>query len=108
MGAERARRMGPSALEPKLDFHALSFTLGLSLLTGIFFGLAPALRSTNVDLTPALKDSGRSSSAASRSLLGRGLVVTQVALSLLLLIGAGLFVRTLLTLQRVDPGFNTT
>src|SRR5499426_2730041 len=98
---------GPSALEPKLDFHALSFTLGLSLLTGIIFGLAPALRSTNVDLTPALKDSGRSSSAASRSLLGRGLVVTQVALSLLLLIGAGLFVRTLLNLQRVDPGFNT-
>ena len=106
-GPSALEEWGPSALEPKLDFHALSFTLGLSLLTGIIFGLAPALRSTNVDLTPALKDSGRSSSAASRSLLGRGLVVTQVALSLLLLIGAGLFVRTLLNLQRVDPGFNT-
>src|SRR6266542_1972747 len=94
-GPSALEEWGPSALEPKLDFHALSFTLGLSLLTGIIFGLAPALRSTNVDLTPALKDSGRSSSAASRSLLGRGLVVTQVALSLLLLIGAGLFVRTL-------------
>src|SRR6266498_452490 len=106
-GPSALEEWGPSALEPKLDFHALSFTLGLSLLTGIIFGLAPALRSTNVDLTPALKDSGRSSSAASRSLLGRGLVVTQVALSLLLLIGAGLFVRTLLNLQRADPGFNT-
>src|SRR5262245_20023456 len=98
---------GPSALEPRLDWRALGFTLGLSLLTGIIFGLAPALRATKVDLTPALKDSGRSSSAASRSLLSRGLVVTQVALSLLLLIGAGLFVRTLLSLRRVDPGFNT-
>jgi predicted permease len=97
---------GPSALEPKLDWRVLSFTLGLSLLTGIIFGLAPALQATKVDLTPALKDSGRSSSAASRSLLSRGLVVTQVALSLLLLIGAGLFVRTLLNLQRVDSGFN--
>jgi predicted permease len=98
---------GPSALDPRLDWRVLSFTLGLSLLTGLVFGLAPALRATKVDLTPALKDSGRSSSAVSRSLLGRGLVVTQVALSLLLLIGAGLFVRTLLNLQRVDPGFNT-
>jgi predicted permease len=97
---------GPSALEPKLDWRVLGFTLGLSLLTGIIFGLAPALQATKVDLTPALKDSGRSSSAASRSLLSRGLVVTQVALSLLLLIGAGLFVRTLLNLQRVDPGIN--
>jgi predicted permease len=98
---------GPSALDPKLDWRVLGFTLGLSLLTGLVFGLAPALRATKVDLTPALKDGGRSSNAVSRSLLGRGLVVTQVALSLLLLIGAGLFVRTLLNLQRVDPGFNT-
>jgi predicted permease len=98
---------GPSALEPNLNFRALSFTLGLSLLTGIIFGLAPALRSTKVDLTPALKDGGRSSSAASNSLLSRGLIVMQVALSFVLLIGAGLFVRTLLNLRRADPGFNT-
>src|SRR5215813_2698654 len=98
---------GPRALEPRLDWRVLSFTLGLSLLTGIVFGLAPAWRATKVDLTPTLKDSGRSSSGASRSLLSRGLVVMQVALSLLLLVGAGLFVRTLLNLQRVDPGFNT-
>lgn len=95
------------ALEPQLDWRVLGFTMGLSLLTGILFGLAPAWRTTKVDLTPTLKDSGRSSSAASRSLLSRGLVVLQVALSLLLLVGAGLFTRTLLNLQRVETGFNT-
>src|SRR5689334_17972349 len=98
---------GMVALEPRLDWRVLGFTLALSLLTGIVFGLAPAWRTTRVDLTPSLKDSGRGSSAVHRSLLSRGLVVVQVALSLLLLVGAGLFVRTLLNLQRVDPGFNT-
>jgi predicted permease len=98
---------GMAALEPRLDWRVLGFTLALALLTGIIFGLAPAWRSTRVDLTPSLKDSARGSSAVHRSLLSRGLVVVQVALSLLLLVGAGLFVRTLLNLQRVDPGFNT-
>ncbi len=98
---------GMRALEPQLDWRVLGFTVALSLVTGIVFGLAPAWRSTRVDLTPALKDSARSSSSASRSLLSRGLVVLQVALSLLLLVGAGLFLRTLLNLQRVEPGFNT-
>ena len=98
---------GPKSLEPKLDWRVLGFTMALSLLTGIVFGLAPAWKATKVDLTPTLKDSGRGSSAVSRSLLSRGLVVTQVALSLLLLVGAGLFVQTLLNLQRVEPGFNT-
>jgi predicted permease len=98
---------GPSGLEPKLDWRVLGFTLALSLLTGMIFGLAPALRATKVDLTPTLKDGGRSSNTASRSLLSRGLVMTQFALSLLLLIGAGLFVRTLVNLQSVDLGFNT-
>ncbi len=97
---------GPRSLEPKLDWRVLGFTMALSLLTGVIFGLAPAWKATNVDLTPTLKDSGRGSSAVSRSLLSRGLVVVQVALSLLLLVGAGLFVRTLINLQRVEPGFN--
>ncbi len=96
-----------SSLEPRLDWRVLGFTFALSLLTGVVFGLAPAWRTTRVDLTPSLKESGRASSAAHRSLLGRGLVVVQVALSLILLVGAGLFVRTLLNLQRVDTGFNT-
>ena len=98
---------GMTSLEPRLDWRVLGFTLALALLTGLIFGLAPAWRSTRVDLTPSLKDSGRGSSAVHRSLLSRGLVVVQVALSLVLLVGAGLFVRTLLNLQRVDPGFNT-
>jgi predicted permease len=98
---------GMRALEPRLDWRALAFTMALSLLTGIFFGLAPAWRATKVDLTPALKESGRNSSLASRSSLSRGLVILQVALSLVALVGAGLFVRTLVNLQSVDPGFNT-
>jgi predicted permease len=98
---------GMRALEPQLDWRVLGFTFALSLLTGLVFGLAPAWRSTRLDLTPTLKDSGRGSSGSTRSLLSNSLVVLQVSLSLLLLIGAGLFVRTLLNLQRVDPGFNT-
>ncbi len=98
---------GMTSLEPQLDWRVLGFTFALSLLTGLIFGLAPAWRTTRVDLTPSLKDTGRSSSAVHRSLLARGLVVFQVALSLVLLVGAGLFVRTLLNLQRVDTGFNT-
>jgi predicted permease len=94
------------SIEPRLDLRVLGFTLGLSLLTGIVFGLVPALRATRLDLTPALKDTGRSSSAASRSFLSKALVISQVSLSLLLLVGAGLLVRTLINLQHVDTGFN--
>jgi predicted permease len=98
---------GPeNVISPRLDLRVLAFTFGLSLLTGIVFGIAPALRATRVDLTPTLKDTGRGSSATTRSLLSRSLVVAQVSLSLLLLIGAGLLVRTLINLQRVETGFN--
>jgi predicted permease len=96
------------ALNPQLDLRVLGFTLGLSILTSIVFGLLPAVRTTGVSLTPALKDSGRTSNTMARSLLTRTLVVAQVSLSLVLLIGAGLLVRTLLNLQRVDTGFNTS
>jgi predicted permease len=94
-----------NSINPRLDLRVLAFTFGLSLLTGIVFGIVPALRATQVDLTPSLKDTGRGSSATTRSLLSRSLIVAQVSLSLLLLIGAGLFVRTLINLQRVEPGF---
>lgn len=93
----------------QLDTKVLAFTAGVSVLTGILFGLAPAWRSTRVDLTPALKSSaGRASAVEGRTRLGLGksLVVAQVALSLLLLVGAGLFVRTLWNLENQNFGFN--
>ena len=95
------------ALEPRLDLRVLGFTLGLSLLTGVLFGLAPAWRATKTDLVPALKDSVRGSSAATRSWLSNSLVVAQVAISLLLLVGAGPFLQTLFNLRSVETGFNT-
>ncbi|HVF23941.1 MAG TPA: ADOP family duplicated permease, partial [Pyrinomonadaceae bacterium] len=94
------------ALNPQLDLRVLGFTLGLSFLTGVIFGILPALRATNLNLTPALKDTGRSSSAIGRSWLSKSLVVVQVSLSVLLLIGAGLLIRTLRNLQHVETGFN--
>ncbi len=98
---------GMTALNPRLDLRVLAFTIALSLLTGVIFGLAPALRATRINLAPSLKDTGRSSSGASRSLLSKSLVVAQVAMSLLLLISAGLFLRTLHNLQTVAVGFNS-
>jgi predicted permease len=96
-----------SSLQTGLNGRSLAFTFAVSVLTGLLFGLAPAWRATRVDLTPALKDTGRSSFGHSRSWLSKSLVMAQVALSLLLLIGAGLFLRTLSNLQHVAPGFNT-
>ncbi len=92
--------------------RVLAFTAAVSLLTGVLFGLSPALRSTQVDLTPALKESAGTLlgvTQGKRGLrlgLGKTLVVTQVALSLLLLVGAGLFVRTLTNLENVNAGFD--
>jgi putative ABC transport system permease protein len=89
------------------DARVLLFTLVASLLTGLLFGLAPALRSSRLDLASALKGTaGGVAGDASRQRLGQAMVVAQVALSLLLLIGAGLFVRTLEKLKATDAGFN--
>jgi predicted permease len=94
----------PSDVDLNLNWRALVFTLAVSLLTGVLFGLAPAWRATRQELSAALKQSRRTSGAVSR--LSKGLIVAQVAISLLLLVGAGLFLRTLYNLQRVDLGFN--
>ncbi|HKQ90828.1 MAG TPA: ABC transporter permease [Blastocatellia bacterium] len=88
------------------DWRALGFTLGLSLLTGMLFGLAPALQLSKRDLIPALKDARGSSGRGSRSHLRSALVVGQVALSLLLLVSAGLFLRTLRNAQAINVGFS--
>jgi predicted permease len=94
----------PNGVDLSLNWRVLMFTLAVSLLTGVLFGLAPAWRATSQDLTTALKQSRRTTGAVSR--LSKGLIVAQVALSLLLLVGAGLFIRTLHNLQRVNLGFN--
>jgi predicted permease len=97
---------GKLAVDLKLDARVLGFSIGLSLLTGVLFGLAPALRGTRVDLTPALKEGSQALGGLSRSALGKALIVAQVAVSLLLLISAGLFIRTLRNLHSVETGFD--
>jgi macrolide transport system ATP-binding/permease protein len=96
------------ALNTRIDLRVLAFTAGVAVLTGIVFGLAPALRGARVDLTPTLKEGiGKSATAgpAKRITAGNLLVVTQVALSVVVLVGAGLLVRTLQNLRSIDPGF---
>jgi macrolide transport system ATP-binding/permease protein len=99
-------------LHAELNWHVLVVTFGLSLACGVLFGLAPALQSTRVDLMPTLKDARitdrrtRVRNGTLRLNLTQALVVAQVAVSLLLLVGAGLFVRTLSNLQSIDLGFN--
>jgi macrolide transport system ATP-binding/permease protein len=93
-------------LHAGLNGTVLGFTVLLALLTGILFGLVPALQATKVDLTPALKETRSSGSRTTRFGLSNALVVAQIAISLLLVIGAGLFVRTLANLQSVELGFN--
>ena len=97
---------GPVPLEVGPSGRVLLFTLGLSLLTGIIFGMAPALRMTRVDTGPTLQEGKGMARSASHSRLGQGLVAGQVALALFLMIGAGLFVRTLQNLDHAKIGFD--
>ena len=94
----------PSGVDLSLNWRVLVFTLVISLLTGLLFGSIPAWRATSLDLTTALKHSRGTSVHVSR--LSKGLLVVQLAVSFLLLASAGLFIRTLYNLQRVDVGFN--
>jgi predicted permease len=98
----------PVRLVVRPDLAVLSFTAAASLITGILFGLVPALRATRIDLTPALKENAGTASAdlGTKSKLNHALVVAQVAGCLLLLTGAGLFVRTLENLENQNLGFN--
>ncbi len=89
-----------------IDWRVLSFTLAVSVITGIVFGLAPALRTSRLDLVSGLKD-GTPGSGQTRSRLRSILVTAQVAVCLVLLIGAGLCLRSLANAQSIDPGFDT-
>jgi len=93
-------------LHAELNWHVLMVAAGLSVLTGVAFGLAPALQATRVDLLPALKESRTQSHGSRRLTLGRVLMVAQVAISLLILAAAGLFARTLSRLESIQLGFN--
>jgi predicted permease len=88
-----------------IDFWVLSFTLATSILTALLFGLAPAVRASRGELNSILKEGGRGSGRV-RGYLHDGIVVGEVALALILLVGAGLLIRSFLGLMNVDPGFN--
>jgi predicted permease len=90
-----------------MDVRVLGFAAALSLLSALLFGLAPALRATNVDVSGALRSTQGTSSAKGVRRVGRLLTVCQVGLSVVLLVGAGLFVQTLRNLAHVNVGFNT-
>lgn len=96
-------------LRADLNWHVLGVVAGLSLLTGVLFGLAPALQATRVDLTPALKQSRTGEvlmHGLGRLSLSRILMVSQIAIALLVLVAAGLFMRTLANLASIQLGFN--
>jgi putative ABC transport system permease protein len=110
-GTKALVALSPPALidlkQVSVSLPVLGFTLGLSLITGIVFGLVPALEATRFDLQGVLKEGGKNIGGSAGSHRVRNLfVVTQVALALVLLVGAGLLMKSFNRLQSVDPGFN--
>ncbi len=103
-------RMGPAGLprlqEAGLQLNVLGFALGATLFSGVLFGLAPALRATHSDLQSVLREGGRSARGAVRDRLRALLVVGEMAVALVLLVSAGLLVRSAMLVQRVQPGFD--
>jgi predicted permease len=95
----------PVPLQIAPDLGMLGFTLAVSVLTGLLFGMAPALRITRLELSPALREGKATANVPAQGRFGRVMVAGQVALSLLLLIGAGLFLRSLRNLENIDTGF---
>ena len=99
----------PRVREVTIDLRVLAFTLAVSLLTGILFGLLPALQASRPNLNERLKTGGGSATGGTNRQHLRGfLVIAEIALSLVLLVGAGLLIRSFLRLQAVNPGFNPT
>ena len=97
---------GPSALSTRFDWRVFGFTLLISVLTGLGFGVGPAWQATRTSVNAALKDGGTTMTHHRRGLAGKVMVILQISLCMLLLVSAGLFVRTLANLNALDPGFN--
>jgi putative ABC transport system permease protein len=95
----------PRANEIGLDWRVLAFTLGVSLATGVVFGLVPALQISKADLHETLKEGGRTGASGARAWVRNTLVVLEMALALVVLISAGLLIRSFWRLQQVNPGF---
>jgi putative ABC transport system permease protein len=111
LGIQVLKSVGPDNIprlsEIGIDWRVLAFTLFISLLTGVIFGLVPALQASNPDINEWLKEGQRSSGGNSvRKSVRSWLVVTEMALALVLLIGAGLLIKSFLRLWQVEPGFN--
>jgi putative ABC transport system permease protein len=98
-GAPRLDQVG-------IDYRVLSFAFGISALTGILFGLVPALQASKLDVSSSLKEGGRTGEGHRRTSARSLLLIGEVALSLMLLVGAGLMIKSFLRLQEVRPGFN--
>jgi putative ABC transport system permease protein len=97
----------PRIMNVSLDLHILAFTVAITLLTGLSFGIVPALQASKPNLNEMLKDAGRGSTGGRRQHAVRNaLVVLEVAISLVLLVGAGLLMKSFISLQKVDPGFD--
>ncbi|MGA9771464.1 MAG: ABC transporter permease [Blastocatellia bacterium] len=96
----------PRLNEIGIDARMLGFTLGITLVTGIIFGLVPALQASKPDLNQVLKEGGRDSKTSSGNRIRNALVVSEIAIALVLLIGAGLMLKTFIRLQGAEPGFN--
>jgi putative ABC transport system permease protein len=97
----------PYLRDLKIDSRIILFTFALSLLTGIIFGLIPALQTSRPDLQSTLKEGGQSSAGVARRRLRSAIVVAEIALALVLLVGAGLMMKSLANLLKVSPGFQT-
>ncbi len=97
----------PPAFTARFNWPIFAYAAGISLLTGLIFGLAPALQATRVHVSSSLKNSGQTVTHRRRGLAGKAIVVVQTALSMLLLVGAGLFVQTLVKLAKAPLGFQS-
>jgi predicted permease len=95
-----------NSFETEFDWRVFAFAFAITVITGLLFGVAPAWRSTRTDVNAGLKETGRATANRPKALLGKSLVVFQVSLSLVLLVGAGLFLRTLVNLRSTAIGFN--